>query len=99
MGWQDGPAGGRSHVSRDAVRPRAGRAGVDGRCDARHVSVRGTGESPENRHLSVRALPKLAALAWVAATCAQAAESGPIQPGVDYHSFANVSEFRVKHVG
>ena len=44
----------------------------------------------------MRLLPKLAALAWVAAASAQADEA--IRPGVDYHSFANVSEFRVKHV-
>jgi len=39
---------------------------------------------------------KLAALAWVVATSAQAADA--IRPGVDYHSFANVDEFRVRHV-
>jgi leukotriene-A4 hydrolase len=44
----------------------------------------------------LRAALKLAALAWVAAMSAQAAE--PIKPGVDYHSFANVNEFRVRHV-
>jgi leukotriene-A4 hydrolase len=44
----------------------------------------------------LRFLPKLAALAWVAAASAQAEDA--IRPGVDYHSFANVSEFRVKHV-
>jgi len=47
----------------------------------------------------LRTFPKLAALVWVAATSAQAADREPIRPGVDYHSFANVSEFRVKHVG
>ena len=44
----------------------------------------------------MRLFPKLAALAWVAAAAAHADEA--IKPGVDYHSFANVSEFRVKHV-
>ena len=44
----------------------------------------------------MRALAKLAALAWVAAAAAHAQDA--IKPGVDYHSFANVSEFRVKHV-
>ena len=44
----------------------------------------------------MRLLPKLAALAWVAAASAHADE--PIKPGVDYHSFANVAQFRVKHV-
>ncbi|MEJ0037332.1 MAG: M1 family metallopeptidase [Gammaproteobacteria bacterium] len=44
----------------------------------------------------MRALAKLAALAWVAAASVHADE--PIKPGVDYHSFANVAEFRVKHV-
>lgn len=44
----------------------------------------------------MRVLASLAALAWVAASSAHADE--PIKPGVDYHSFANVSEFRVKHV-
>src|SRR5262249_34219954 len=47
-------------------------------------------------HLTVRFSVRLAALAWVAATSVHADE--PIKPGVDYHSFANVSEFRVKHV-
>jgi aminopeptidase N len=41
-------------------------------------------------------MAKLAALAWVAAASAQADEA--IKPGVDYHSFANVGQFRVKHV-
>ena len=44
----------------------------------------------------MRLLPKLAALAWVAAASAHADDA--IRPGVDYHSFANVAEFRVKHV-
>ena len=44
----------------------------------------------------MRTLAKLAALAWVAAASAHADET--IKPGVDYHSFANVGEFRVKHV-
>jgi leukotriene-A4 hydrolase len=44
----------------------------------------------------LRTLAKLAALTWVAATAVHADE--PIKPGVDYHSFANVNEFRVKHV-
>jgi leukotriene A-4 hydrolase/aminopeptidase len=39
---------------------------------------------------------KLAALAWVAASSAQAEEA--VRHGVDYHSFANVAEFRVRHV-
>jgi len=38
----------------------------------------------------------LAAFAGVAALPVQGAEA--IRPGVDYHSFANVSEFRVRHV-
>jgi leukotriene-A4 hydrolase len=46
----------------------------------------------------LRASLKLAALAWVAAASAQAADREPIRPGVDVHSFANVSEFRVQHV-
>jgi aminopeptidase N len=44
----------------------------------------------------LRLFGKLAALAWVAAASAHADEA--VKPGVDYHSFANVSEFRVKHV-
>lgn len=44
----------------------------------------------------MRRIAKLAALAWVAAASAHADE--PVKPGVDYHSFANVGEFRVKHV-
>ena len=44
----------------------------------------------------MRTLAKLAALAWVAAASAHAQDA--IKPGVDYHSFSNVSEFRVKHV-
>ena len=44
----------------------------------------------------MRVFAKLAALTWVAAMSAHADEV--IKPGVDYHSFANVSEFRVKHV-
>jgi aminopeptidase N len=44
----------------------------------------------------LRSFAKLAALAWVAASSAHADE--PIKPGVDYHSFANVGEFRVRHV-
>ncbi|MEJ1960266.1 MAG: M1 family metallopeptidase [Gammaproteobacteria bacterium] len=44
----------------------------------------------------MRALAKLAALAWVAAVSAHAQDA--LRPGVDYHSFANVDQFRVKHV-
>jgi aminopeptidase N len=39
---------------------------------------------------------KLVALAWVAAASSHAEEA--VKPGVDYHSFANVSEFRVRNV-
>src|SRR5262245_3474719 len=47
----------------------------------------------------MRALCRLmtgaAGLMW--AIAAVAAESASIEPGVDYHSFANVGEFRVRH--
>jgi leukotriene-A4 hydrolase len=44
----------------------------------------------------VRAVVGFAALAWLAVLPVQGAE--PIRPGVDYHSFANVSDFRVRHL-
>jgi leukotriene-A4 hydrolase len=45
--------------------------------------------------LSYRTLGFLAA---VVATAALGADTAPIEPGFDYHSFANVDQFRVTHV-
>jgi leukotriene-A4 hydrolase len=44
----------------------------------------------------VHAAWRWAALAWLASLPVQAADA--IKPGVDYHSFANVADFRVRHV-
>ena len=39
---------------------------------------------------------RVAALAWLASLPLQAADD--IRPGIDYHSFANVTDFRVRHL-
>ena len=40
----------------------------------------------------------LVCLGLACALRARAADSSPIEPGVDYHSFANVDQFRVTHI-
>src|SRR5262249_20438777 len=102
VGRQDRPARRRSHLQGNALGSRPGDACHAGRVGGavleqqQHAAGNPGWQARQDRHLTLRLAATLAALAWGAAASAHADEA--IKPGVDYHSFANVNEFRVKHV-